>query len=70
VKALTLKVINFYQHHRLPLIAQGSCRFAPTCSDYAYQAIDKYGILKGSLLSLKRIIRCHPWSAGGLDPLT
>ncbi len=45
------------------------CKFYPTCSEYAYQAIKKYGALKGIFLSLKRIKKCHPWSEGGYDPL-
>ncbi|MBI5613306.1 membrane protein insertion efficiency factor YidD [Candidatus Gottesmanbacteria bacterium] len=43
------------------------CRFTPTCSRYTYQAIERYGILYGSLLGVKRIVRCHPWSEGGRD---
>lgn len=66
MKPLILKLIKFYQH--LPK-KYFSCRFSPSCSEYSYQAIDKYGILKGSLLSLKRIFKCHPWSKGGPDPL-
>ncbi|MCG2691896.1 membrane protein insertion efficiency factor YidD [Microgenomates group bacterium] len=54
----TLKLIRFYQF----LPRSRSCRFIPTCSQYSYQAIDKYGILKGGFLSLKRIFKCHPWS--------
>lgn len=54
----TLKLIRLYQ--RLP--RNRSCRFLPTCSEYSYQAIAKYGILKGGFLSLRRIISCHPWS--------
>jgi hypothetical protein len=45
------------------------CRFEPTCSEYTYQAIDKYGFLKGSGLGTKRILRCHPFAKGGYDPL-
>ncbi|HMB31815.1 MAG TPA: membrane protein insertion efficiency factor YidD [Desulfohalobiaceae bacterium] len=45
------------------------CRFYPTCSEYAIQALEKYGIFKGLYLSLRRILRCHPFSEGGLDPL-
>lgn len=45
------------------------CRFTPTCSQYTYEAVEKYGLLKGLLLGLKRILRCHPGAAGGDDPL-
>lgn len=47
----------------------GYCRFTPTCSEYTYQAIAKYGLLKGLSKATWRIIRCHPWSKGGHDPL-
>jgi len=46
-----------------------TCRFDPTCSTYAIQAIDEWGAFKGSWLALKRIIRCHPWGGQGLDPV-
>lgn len=46
-----------------------SCRFTPSCSQYAYEAIEKYGIIKGSWLGLKRISRCHPLNPGGYDPV-
>nr|WP_240191775.1 membrane protein insertion efficiency factor YidD [Desulfoprunum benzoelyticum] len=45
------------------------CRFTPTCSAYAIQAIEKYGVFRGSFLSLRRILRCHPFSEGGYDPV-
>ncbi|PIV62338.1 membrane protein insertion efficiency factor YidD, partial [Candidatus Roizmanbacteria bacterium CG01_land_8_20_14_3_00_33_9] len=45
------------------------CRFHPTCSQYTYQAVEKYGSLKGLWLGFKRIIRCHPWNKGGFDPV-
>lgn len=51
------------------LYSERICRFHPTCSEYTYQAIDKYGPFRGSWLGLKRIIRCHPWTGGGNDPL-
>lgn len=45
------------------------CRFHPTCSEYTYEAIDRYGFFKGSFLGFKRILRCNPWSKGGYDPV-
>jgi putative membrane protein insertion efficiency factor len=45
------------------------CRYHPTCSEYSYQAVEKYGVLKGGWIGLKRIIRCHPWAKGGNDPI-
>ena len=47
----------------------GQCRYLPTCSEYAYVAIARHGWLRGSLLAVGRLSRCHPWSAGGLDPV-
>lgn len=44
------------------------CRFNPTCSEYAYLALDRVGLIKGSWMTLKRLLRCHPWSDGGFDP--
>lgn len=43
------------------------CRFYPTCSDYSYQAIEKYGVMKGGAMSIYRILRCNPWNKGGID---
>lgn len=50
-------------------IPHGVCKFRPTCSEYSFGAIKKYGILKGGLMSTKRILKCHPWSQGGYDPV-
>ncbi|MCK5081004.1 MAG: membrane protein insertion efficiency factor YidD [Candidatus Moranbacteria bacterium] len=44
-----------------------TCRFHPTCSQYTYEAIEKFGVLKGGYLGLRRILKCHPWSKGGID---
>lgn len=76
MKWLALKIIRLYQktlsfdHGPLSVFyAEGFCRFEPTCSQYTYEAIEKYGFCKGSWLGLKRIMRCTPWSKGGKDPV-
>ena len=61
-------LIRFYQTAISPL-TPASCRFTPTCSAYALQAIRKYGPFKGSFLALKRILRCNPWGGSGYDPV-
>lgn len=63
-----LLLIRFYQRALSPLLPP-SCIYTPTCSVYTYQAIEKYGILKGGWLGAKRILRCHPWAHGGHDPV-
>ena len=60
--------IKSYQIIISPLLGP-SCRFTPTCSQYAVEAIQKYGPFKGSWLSFKRIIKCHPWGGSGYDPV-
>ena len=60
--------IKIYQTIISPLLGP-SCRFTPTCSQYAVEAIQKYGPLKGSWLSFKRILKCHPWGGSGDDPV-
>ncbi len=60
--------IIFYRHAISPLKPQ-TCRFTPTCSQYAIEAIKKHGPFKGSLLTVKRIGRCHPWGGHGYDPV-
>ncbi len=64
-----LALIRLYQMTLARLIPSNTCRFHPTCSHYAYQAIARYGILKGGLLGLWRILRCQPFSRGGFDPV-
>jgi putative membrane protein insertion efficiency factor len=61
-------LIKIYQVLISPLFPP-SCRFIPTCSQYSLEALKKYGILKGGWLSIKRILRCHPWGGNGYDPV-
>lgn len=68
LRKLFIAPITAYQVIISPLFP-GSCRFTPTCSNYAREAIIKQGILKGTLLSLKRISKCHPWGGSGYDPV-
>ncbi|MDE6191618.1 MAG: membrane protein insertion efficiency factor YidD [Muribaculum sp.] len=60
--------IRFYQLAISPMLPP-SCRFVPTCSQYAIEALRKHGPLKGSWLTLRRILRCHPWGGSGYDPV-
>ena len=63
-------LVRLYQIVASPILhlAGPSCRFHPTCSAYAIEALQKYGPLDGSLRALKRLSRCHPWHPGGIDP--
>lgn len=63
-----LALVRFYQLALSPLLPP-SCRFIPTCSQYAHEAITTYGVWRGGYLALKRILRCHPFSPGGFDPV-
>ncbi len=69
MKGFLLALIRFYRKHISPSTPP-SCRFRPTCSQYAYEAIQKYGALKGGFLAVKRLLRCHPFSkADPYDPV-
>lgn len=61
-------VVHVYQFLVSPLLPANTCRFYPTCSRYAVDALTKYGAMKGSWLTVKRIAKCHPWHPGGIDP--
>lgn len=65
MKTISIKLIKLYQS--LPLESHKLCRFYPTCSNYAIEAITKYGFIKGWYLSIKRILRCHPFGKKGYD---
>ncbi|PWH19192.1 MAG: membrane protein insertion efficiency factor YidD [Ardenticatenia bacterium] len=68
MKYIVLALIRFYQRFISPGLPP-SCRFEPSCSQYGYQAIERYGVLLGGWLALKRIARCHPFHPGGYDPV-
>jgi uncharacterized protein len=67
-RALLLFLISGYRRLVSPMLPP-ACRFYPTCSEYALQAIDEHGPGRGTVLAVKRVCRCHPWSAGGVDPV-
>ncbi|MDR1800558.1 MAG: membrane protein insertion efficiency factor YidD [Lachnospiraceae bacterium] len=69
MKKLLLGCIRFYRKHLSGLKGFSSCIYYPTCSQYALEAIEKYGALKGMFLATKRILRCHPFAKGGYDPV-
>ncbi|MBO4887363.1 MAG: membrane protein insertion efficiency factor YidD [Firmicutes bacterium] len=69
MKKVLLVLIRFYQKWISPLKGRPTCRFYPTCSAYAYEAIAKYGVFKGMYLAIRRILKCHPFHPGGYDPV-
>jgi putative membrane protein insertion efficiency factor len=68
VKKVLISLIKLYKYIVSPLLPV-SCRFTPTCSEYSIDAINKYGTIRGFHLSLRRILRCHPFHSGGYDPV-
>lgn len=68
MKLFLLLVLRAYQYTLRPLLG-ANCRFYPTCSDYSREAIERYGAARGSWLAVRRIARCHPYHAGGCDPV-
>lgn len=64
---ILLSVINAYKYLISPLFPD-SCRFTPTCSEYSAEAIERYGAVKGTYLTIRRVLRCHPFHPGGYDP--
>lgn len=69
VKKAAIFLIRTYQMTLSPRFSHGSCRYVPTCSQYAIEAIEIHGIFKGGLLAIWRILRCNPFSKGGWDPV-
>ncbi|MBS3757614.1 MAG: membrane protein insertion efficiency factor YidD [Desulfobacterales bacterium] len=68
MKYLILFLIRIYQCTLSPVMG-GACRFYPSCSEYAYEAVKRHGAIKGGILALKRILKCHPFHPGGVDPV-
>ncbi|HEY85507.1 MAG TPA: membrane protein insertion efficiency factor YidD [Chloroflexi bacterium] len=68
MKHIAMWVIKFYQNY-ISRFTPPSCRFYPTCSQYTFEAIEKYGFVKGGWMGVKRISRCHPFNPGGYDPV-
>ncbi len=68
MKKILLKMIRFYQKY-ISCLKRTKCPYIPTCSQYGYEAIEKYGVFKGLLLTAWRILRCNPFSKGGYDPV-
>jgi putative membrane protein insertion efficiency factor len=68
MSAILVSLIRVYQYLFRPLLG-ANCRFAPTCSEYAREAIEKHGAAKGMLLAFRRVLRCHPYHSGGYDPV-
>ena len=64
-----LLLFRLYQNTLSLTIPGGTCRFYPTCSHYGYQAVYKYGAIKGTLMAIWRVLRCNPWNPGGFDPV-
>lgn len=68
IKKIFLKAIRFYQKFISPIFPP-SCRYYPTCSQYGYEAIERFGVIRGGYLTVRRILRCNPLFKGGYDPV-
>ncbi len=68
MKRVLIGLVHAYRYLISPMLGR-NCRYVPSCSEYALDALGRYGALKGCWLAIKRLSRCHPWSPGGYDPL-
>ena len=68
MKRFLIYMINFYQKY-VSFLLGNNCRFEPTCSQYFIEAVEMNGVLKGSVMGIKRLLKCHPWHPGGFDPV-
>lgn len=66
--SLLMLLVDIYRYALSPLMS-GGCRFEPSCSHYAQDALGKYGAWRGSIMAVRRLLRCHPWHAAGYDPV-
>lgn len=66
---ILIKFVKFYRKYISPLKRTPTCRFSPTCSEYAIEALERHGARKGSYMALRRILKCHPFHKGGFDPV-
>ncbi|MCG0238454.1 MAG: membrane protein insertion efficiency factor YidD [Firmicutes bacterium] len=69
LRRVAVLAIRFYQVVLSPLKGGPTCRFYPTCSQYALEAVERYGVIRGGWLAVRRILRCHPFHPGGYDPV-
>ena len=69
MKQLMIQLIKIYRKYISPLKGGPKCIYVPTCSQYAIEALEKYGVVKGTYLAVRRILRCHPFHKGGYDPV-
>ncbi|MBU0602118.1 MAG: membrane protein insertion efficiency factor YidD [Gammaproteobacteria bacterium] len=68
MRRILLSVLAVYRYAISPMLGR-NCRFMPSCSEYAAEAISRHGSLRGSWLAVRRVMRCHPWNPGGYDPV-
>lgn len=68
-RALCVGLISAYQYLIAPVLSRGACRYAPSCSEYAREAIERHGVVAGCWLAGRRLLRCHPWGGSGFDPV-
>lgn len=67
-KAIVLSLLRGYKWLISPMLSP-ACRYVPTCSEYALEAVDRYGVLRGSAMAIRRVLRCHPFAGSGYDPV-
>lgn len=68
-RAFCIGLIRAYQYLIAPILSRGACRYAPSCSEYAREAIERHGVATGCWLAGRRLLRCHPWGGSGFDPV-